>query len=71
MGRKGGEELDNKLRELRARERMTQADLATAVGVSRQSIVAIEKGEYNPSVVLALKIAGVFGEPVEHIFWIK
>lgn len=71
MGRKGGENVENRLRELRARERMTQADLAQAIDVSRQTIVAIEKGEYNPSVVLALRMAELFHEPVEQIFWLS
>lgn len=47
---------------------MTQEDLATAVSVSRQTIIAIEKGNYTPSVLLALKIAAVFNLPVEAVF---
>ena len=47
---------------------MTQADLAEKIGVSRQSINAIEKGKYVPSTVLALKIAKLFGRKVEDIF---
>jgi putative transcriptional regulator len=47
---------------------MTQEELAKRVGVSRQTIVAIEKGMYNPSVGLALRIARVFGVPVEEVF---
>jgi putative transcriptional regulator len=49
---------------------MTQEDLAERVGVSRQTIVAIEKGDYNPSVLLALRIARVFGVPVEQVFFL-
>lgn len=71
MGRTSGEGLENKIRELRARHRLTQADLAKAVCVSRQTIVAVEKGEYNPSVVMALRIAAVLEEPVESIFWLN
>lgn len=47
---------------------MTQQDLAARVGVTRQTIHAIERGRYNPSVGLALRIAGVFGVPVEALF---
>lgn len=70
MGRTSGENLVNRIRELRARKRMTQAALANRVCVSRQTISAIENGEYNPSVVLALRIAQLFDESVEAIFWI-
>ena len=52
----------------RAIKRMTQADLAEAVGVSRQTINALEASKYVPSVVLALKIASYFDKPVEAIF---
>jgi len=47
---------------------MTQQELADSVGVTRQTILSIEKGSYNPSVGLALRIAGVFGVPVEALF---
>ncbi len=47
---------------------MTQEELAQAVGVTRQTIIAIEKGNYTPSVLLALKIAQKFNLPVEQIF---
>ena len=47
---------------------MTQEELARRVGVTRQTIIAIEKGKYNPSVALALRIARVFGLAVEQIF---
>ncbi len=47
---------------------VTQETLASAVGVSRQTIIAIEKGNYTPSVLLALKIAHFYQEPVENIF---
>lgn len=70
MGRTSGENLANKIRELRARDRLTQADLADQIEVSRQTVSAIENGEYNPSVVLALRIAQLFNEPVESIFWL-
>lgn len=60
----------NRLRELRARHRWTQRDLAKRVDVTRQTIIAVEKGQYNPSVELALKIARAFQMPVEEIFWL-
>lgn len=60
--------LTNKVRELRARFRMSQTELADAIDVSRQTISLIERGDYSPSVVLALKMAKLFGEPVEAIF---
>jgi len=50
---------------------VTQQQLAQAVGVSRQTIIAIEKGRYTPSVLLALKIAKYFGLKVEDIFELK
>ena len=50
---------------------ITQQGLADAVGVTRQTIIAIEKGNYTPSVLLALKIAQAFKKPIEDIFYIK
>jgi putative transcriptional regulator len=47
---------------------MTQQELADRVGVTRQTVLAIERGSYNPSVGLALRIAAVFGVPVEALF---
>ncbi len=47
---------------------MTQQELAARVGVTRQTVIAIEKGKYNPSVGLALRIASVFGMSVEELF---
>jgi len=57
-----------RLREIRARYGVSQEELAKAVGVTRQTIIAIEKGRYLPSLPLALKIAKYFGLPVEEIF---
>jgi len=66
----GGSNLDNRVRALRdASEHMTQQALADAVGVSRQTIIAIEQGRYSPSLEVALKIAQAFGEPIERVFW--
>ena len=58
----------NRLKELRARYDMTQEDLANKVGVSRQTIVAIEKEKYDPSLPLAFKLAKCFDEKVEDMF---
>lgn len=60
--------LVNKVRELRARFNMTQGELAVRVGVTRQTIVALEKGSYTPSLLLAMNIAEEFEMPIEEIF---
>ncbi|MDA7559228.1 helix-turn-helix transcriptional regulator [Flavobacteriaceae bacterium] len=60
--------MKNRIKVARAEYDMTQADLAEKIGVSRQSINAIEKGKYIPSTVLALKIAKLFGRKVEDVF---
>jgi putative transcriptional regulator len=65
------ESLINRLRELRAREDLTQEELAEKVGVTRQTIISIEKGEYIPSLLLGMKIAFCFRIPVENLFTIK
>ncbi|HMB38950.1 MAG TPA: helix-turn-helix transcriptional regulator [Wenzhouxiangellaceae bacterium] len=62
--------MDNGVRALRdEHDHMTQQALAEAVGVSRQTIIAIEQGRYSPSLEVAMKIARAFGEPVERVFW--
>lgn len=62
------EKLSNKIYDLRNKSGATQEALARAVGVTRQTIIAIEKGGYIPSVMLAIKLAQFFNEPVEKIF---
>ena len=62
------EKIDNEVCEYRTSLNMTQEELASKVDVSRQTIIALEKGNYTPSILLALKIAGVFKLPVEKIF---
>lgn len=62
--------LGNRLKELRARHDLTQEALAEKVGVSRQSIISIEKGRYSPSVTLALRLARVLQVPVGEAFWL-
>ena len=63
--------MKNSIKVERAIHDMTQADLAKHIGVSRQSINAIEKNKYVPSTVLALKIARLFKKPVEDIFFLE
>jgi putative transcriptional regulator len=60
--------LINQLRALRESKGMTQADLAAALGVSRQTIISIEQGRYAPSLDLALRLARLFGRTVEELF---
>ncbi|MCZ2258027.1 helix-turn-helix transcriptional regulator [Sporosarcina sp. G11-34] len=60
--------LKNKVKELRARFTLTQGELAERVGVTRQTIVALEKGSYTPSLLLAMNIAEEFRMPIEEIF---
>ena len=59
----------NRLRELRSVRHWSQADLADRLEVSRQTVNAIENGRYDPSLPLAFKIAGVFEDPIEALFF--
>jgi putative transcriptional regulator len=63
--------MKNNIRVERAIKEMTQAELAEQVGVSRQTINSIESNKYIPSTLLALKIARMFGKPVEEIFQLE
>ena len=63
--------MKNRLKVLRAERNWSQAELADALEVSRQTINAIETGKYDPSLPLALKVARLFGEPVEKIFLLE
>ena len=65
------ERIDNIVFELRTKKGMTQGALADALEVSRQTVIAIEKGNYTPSVLLAIKIARVFNKKVEDVFTIS
>jgi putative transcriptional regulator len=58
----------SRLRELRAERSWSQGELAERLGVSRQTVNAIETEKYDPSLPLAFKIARVFGQPIERIF---
>lgn len=64
-------DLHNRLSERRNQHGWTQEALAQAVGVTRQTIIAIEKGKHEPSVRLALEIARALGEPLEELFWLE
>lgn len=61
----------NTVRELRTAQGWTQAELALRLEVSRNSVNAIETGRYEPSLTLAMRIARVFGKPVEEIFFLE
>ena len=63
--------MKNRLKVLRAEHDWTQADLAAQLNVTRQTVNAIEKGKYDPSLPLAFKIAGVFQMPIDQIFFLK
>lgn len=63
--------MKNRLKVARAEMDLTQEDLAKRIGVSRQTINALESGRYVPSTVLALKMAQVFGKPVEEVFMLE
>lgn len=60
--------MNNRLKVLRAERGWSQADLAEALGVSRQTVNALETGRYDPSLPLAFRIARTFGQPIEAIF---
>lgn len=61
-------QLITKIHELRRARKMQQAELASLVGVRRETIGNLENGKYNPSLKLAMDIAKVFGKPVEEVF---
>jgi putative transcriptional regulator len=62
-------QVTNEIRRLRfEHDEMTQADLAHLVGVTRQTIIAIEQGRYSPSLEMAFQIAHVFGVPLDEVF---
>ena len=59
----------NRVRELRMGRGLTQEEIAVRVGVSRQTIISIELGRYNPSIVLAYKLARAFDQSIEEVFF--
>ena len=60
--------MDNKIKEFRKLGKITQDEMANAVGVTRQTIISLENGKYNASLILAHKIAKYFGVAIEEIF---
>ena len=60
--------MKNKIKEIRASKGINQEELARALGVSRQTIISLENGKYNPSITLAYKIAKYFNSTIEGIF---
>ncbi len=60
--------MKNRIRQLRAVRSWSQGELGDALGVSRQTVNAIENGRYDPSLPLAFKLAELFGEPIESLF---
>ena len=63
--------LNNRLKEVRSQKYLTQEALAEAVKVTRQTIIAIEKSKFGPTVTLALALAGVLEVSVEDLFWLE
>ena len=57
-----------KIKELREEAKLTQQELGEKLTVSRQTIISLENGKYNPSIILAFKIANIFGRSIEEIF---
>ena len=66
-----GIRVENRVYELRSTIGMTQEELAQKIGVTRQTIISIEKGNYTPSVLLSLKIAKIFKKTLEEVFYLK
>ena len=60
--------MKNKIKELREEAKLTQQELGERLTVSRQTIISLENGKYNPSIILAFKIANIFGRSIEEIF---
>ncbi len=65
------ERLASRLKEVRYRLGLTQAELAERVGVTRKTVNTVENGVFVPSALLALKLARALGEPVEALFWLS
>ena len=60
--------MKNKIKELREEAKLTQQELGEKLTVSRQTIISLENGKYNPSIILAFNIANIFGRSIEEIF---
>ncbi|APQ76996.1 helix-turn-helix transcriptional regulator [Clostridium botulinum] len=63
--------MKNRVKELRTASNMTQQQLADSVSVSSRTIISLEKGQYNPSIMLAYKIARVFNTTIEELYCLK
>jgi len=63
--------LHNRLKEIRLQNGLTQESLAQAVGVTRQTIIAVEKSKFRPSVELALQLASALDTPLVEMFWLE
>lgn len=63
--------IENRIQELRSSKKLTQQDLADAVGVTRATIVALERGDYNPSLELAFRLSRFFDLTIEELFQFK
>ncbi len=71
MPRKSEPQLANRIREVRTAAGLSQEELAGRVQVTRQTIIALEGGAYTPSLALALRLAEVFRQRVEELFWFE
>lgn len=63
--------VENRIKEFRKEKGLTQLQLADAVGVSTRTIISLEKGQYNPSIMLAYKIARLFGTTIENLYCLE
>ena len=68
---KNSKTIKNSLKQARKKRRVTQEEFANALGVSRQTVVLLEKGDYSPSLMLALKVSSYFHEPIENLFHLE
>ncbi len=64
-------DLENRLKEIRQQRGLTQESLAQAIGVTRQTVIAVEQGKFRPSVELALRLARELEVSVHDVFWLK
>ncbi|MDA3732950.1 helix-turn-helix transcriptional regulator [Niameybacter massiliensis] len=63
--------LYNQVKQMREEKGISQTELGKLCGVSRQTVSSIERGDYHPSIVLAIKIAHIFDKQVEELFWLE
>lgn len=61
--------MDNNVKQIRLAKAITQKDLAKEVGITRQTLSLIEKGQYNPTIKLAMRLAKVLGVTLDDLFW--